>query len=47
MTNEEALSMNPMSMDSTEEDDVLLAAWYKARCYTRTKFPDPTSLIKH
>merc|ERR1712151_871305 len=44
---EEVLSMHPMSMDSAEEDDILLAAWHKAGYYAGILFPDPTAWIKH
>jgi len=44
---EEVLSMHPMSMDSAEEDDVLLATWHKAGYYAGILYPDPTAWIEH
>jgi len=44
---EEVLSMHPMSWDSAEEDDILLAAWHKAGYYAGILFPDPTAWMKH
>ena len=43
---EEVLSIHPRSVDSAEEDDLLLAAWYKAGRCAGIPFPDPATCIK-
>jgi len=44
---EEVLSMHPMSMESAEEDDILLAAWHKAGYYAGILFPDVNAWMAH